>query len=254
MTDRSAACAALALLVSVSATGCTTRAGGTASAASVVRESGAIEKLSCAPGSALLRFTRLCQDQAAALILTESEPDNAAPDGCAWVVNEARVLGNGALLYRALRCNGRTAQLEFVRSARGASFDLAGSPFGPERWSHTVAVMFNVGTRDPKAVILEEARRLIDDPAESARCQVRRLDGDVAAPGDALVVDEVPIQPAEDIRSACGEYGYDGGAQSFWRVSQDFAWFFTLGNDTAPVDAASFTLIRRDEMGRWVRS
>ncbi len=249
MNYRSTACAALALAALLSTAGCITAAGGAASSAAVGREAP-----SCARGSARLPVTGLCQAQAAALVLSAPGPEADSADGCEWLVNEARMLENGALLYRALRCNGRTARLEFVPGARAASFDLVKSPWGQQEQPHTVAIMFDAEGQDAKAVILEAARRVIEDPAESARCRVRRLDGDVAAPEDALVVDEVPIPPSDGVRSACGEFGFDGGAQTFWRVSQNIAWFFSLGNDSPPVDSESFTLIRRDAAGRWVRA
>lgn len=250
MKNRATACAALAVSAMFSTTGCATAGGG---GAATTQAGAAAESPACSPRASVLPVTRLCQAQAAALIVAAAGPEAVSADGCEWVVNEAKILDKGALLYRALRCKGGTAQLAFVPGARAASFDLVRSPWGRQEGANTVAIMFDAGGQDAKAVILEAARRVIDDPAEGARCQVRRLDGDVAAPVDALVVDEVPIPPADGIRSACGGFGYDGGAQTFWRVSQDVAWFFTLGNDAAPVDAESFTLIRRDETGRWVR-
>jgi hypothetical protein len=207
----------------------------------------------CAPGSPVLAITKLCQEQANALLLSGGDPQEAAPEGCQWVVNEAKML-DGALLYRGLRCGDRTAQLEFTPGARAASFDLVGSPFGAVETSDTIAVMIDADRPDPHSAILEAALRVIEDPAERRRCQVRALNGDVAAPSDALVVDEVPIPRDEEVRSACGEFGFDGGSQAFWRVSQKVAWFFSLGNDTPPVDASSFTLIARDAAGQWVRS
>jgi hypothetical protein len=245
--------AVLGVFAAISIGGCTTERSGFATAAGQ-RGNSTIDGGRCSRSGPLLPVTRLCQEQAAALLVAASGPEAESADGCVWVVNEARILDGGALLYRALRCNGRTAQLEFVAGARAASFDLVKSPWGQQEQPHTVAIMFDAEGQDAKAVILAVARRAIEDPAESARCRVRRLDGDVAAPADALVVDEVPIPPEDGVRSACGEFGFDGGAQTFWRVSQNTAWFFSLGNDTAPVDAESFTLVRRDAAGRWVRS
>lgn len=210
--------------------------------------------LACALGGAVLPVTRLCQEQAEALLLSAGGDQEAAPDGCIWVVNEARMLGNGALLYRGLRCGSRTTRLEFTPSARAGTFDLVESPFGDLESPETIATMFNADRRDPSSAILEAARRVIDDPAERRRCQVRRLNGDVASPSDALVVDEVPVPQSEEVRSACGPFGFDGGSQAFWRVSQKIAWFFSLGNDSPPVDPTSFTLVRRNAAGRWVRS
>ncbi|RYD49651.1 MAG: hypothetical protein EOP60_13390 [Sphingomonadales bacterium] len=204
----------------------------------------------CAPNSAKLPITGLCQEQAAALLLASPGTQPTAPDDCTWVVNEAKVL-EGALLYRAAKCAEGTATLEFVPGARMASFDLAVSPYGKQSGADTIAQV--IDGKDGKAIILAEARRLIEDPVERARCQVREAKME-DWPADALVVDEVPIPEADGIRSACGEFGLDEGAQTFWRVSQGSAWFFRLGQETPVVDAASFTLVNRDAAGNWVRS
>jgi len=201
----------------------------------------------------MLKLTKLCQQQANALLLGGGA-DEAPPEGCTWTVNEAQVLDNAALLYRALRCGNRTTQLEFTPGARAGSFDMVSSPFGELEEPETIAKMFAAAGPDPRSAILEAALRAIDDPAERSRCKVRLLNGDVASPPDALVVDEVPTPPSDEVRSACGEFGFDGGSQAYWRLSQEVAWFFSLGNDTPPVDAQSFTLISRDGAGRWVRS
>lgn len=204
----------------------------------------------CAPGSTTLPVTGLCDAQASALLLASSGAQPAAPDGCTWEIAEAKVL-EGALLYRAAKCKEGTAKLEFVPGARMASFDLVASPYGPQPKPETIAQM--IGGDDPKATLLAEARRLVEDPAERARCQIRpaAMEG---WPADALVVDEVPAPPADGIRSACGEFGLDEGAQTFWRVSQGIAWFFQLGQESPVVDAGSFTIINRGADGKWVRS
>jgi len=237
--------AACAILLS----GCLTRAEQTSVGGRV-----AAAPTSCRSGGGRLPVTGLCQEEAAALLLGSGEASETGAPGCVWMVNEAPFLQGGALLYRAMRCNGRTARLEFTPGARAATFDLVQSPFGNAIERETIATMFDASGPDPKQAILEAARRQIDDPAERDRCHVRLLNGDVASPPDALVVDEVPMPQSEEVRSACGEFGYDNGAQTFWRISQQVAWFFRLGNDTAPVDAGSFTLLRRNQAGQWVRS
>ena len=258
MTNKAMLCAAVAV-VSLSACGQSTKTAQNtvqtnnvqaASASPTANQAAALP--ACAPGGETLPVTGLCQERAAALLLSAGGSQEQASDGCTWVVNEAKILDNGALLYRALRCNGRTAKLEFLPGARAASFELAESPWGPQPRRETVAAQFDAGN-DANATILEVARRVIEDPAEKARCQVRRLAIE-SSPADALVVDEVPAPPEDGVRSACGEFGYDGGAQTYWRVSQGSAWFFTLGNDSAPVDAASFTLLSKGADGQWVRS
>lgn len=205
----------------------------------------------CAPGSAKLPVTGLCESQAVALLLAAPGAQPAAPEDCTWVVGEAKVL-EGALLYRTAKCKDGTARLEFVPGARMSSFDLVESPYGPQEKPETMARMIG-SDGDVKATILAEARRLVEDKSEASRCQLRpaKMDG---WPEDALVVDEVPIPPADGIRNACGELGLDEGAQTFWRVSQNSGWFFQLGQETPMVDAGSFTLVKRDATGNWVRS
>jgi hypothetical protein len=201
----------------------------------------------------VLAITKLCQEQANALLLSGGGPQEAGPEGCTWVVNEAKLL-DGALLYRGLRCGNRTAQLEFTpgREPRASTSSLRRSASWKVRKPSPSLSMRTAPT--PHSAILEAALRVIEDPAERRRCRVRALNGDVASPSDALVVDEVPIPRDEEVRSACGPFGFDGGSQAFWRISQKVAWFFTLGNDTPPVDASSFTLVARDGAGQWVPS
>ncbi|RYE04516.1 MAG: hypothetical protein EOP61_00195 [Sphingomonadales bacterium] len=206
--------------------------------------------IECPPGSSTLPVTGLCQEQAAALLLSSPGAQPPAPDDCVWVINEAKVM-EGALLYRAAKCAAGTARLNFVSGSRMGSFDLAVSPYGEQAGHDTIAQV--IDGEDGKATILAEARRRVEDPAERARCQVReaKMDG---WPADALVVDEVAAPAADGIRSACGEFGLDEGAQTFWRVSQGSAWFFRLGQESPVVDAGSFTLLNRDAGGKWVRS
>ncbi|RYY24978.1 MAG: hypothetical protein EOP62_15100 [Sphingomonadales bacterium] len=235
--------AILLLLAAAATTGCNGKPAESNTPANVSAAAPA-----CAPGSATLPVTGLCEPQAAALLLGSP---GTAPDDCTWVVAEAKTPG-GALLYRAAKCAAGTAKLDFVPGARMASFDLVASPYGAEVERETIAQMLD-GTGG-KDAILAEARHRTDEAAEAARCQVRpaAMEG---WPADALVVDEVP-QPsdADGIRSACGEFGLDQGAQTFWRLSQNTAWFFRLGQESPVVDAVSFTLVNQDASGKWVRS
>ncbi len=206
----------------------------------------------CIPGSATLPITGLCEAQASALLLAPPGAQPAAPDGCTWIVSEAKVL-EGALLYRAAKCKGGIAKLDFVPGARIASFRMVASPYGPGSKPETIARM--IGGDDPKAAIVAEARQLVEDPAKRARCKLRAADVE-GWPSDALVVDEAPAPgpPADGIRAACGEFGLDQGAQTFWRVSQGVGWFFQLGQESPVVDAGSFTLVNRGADGSWVRA
>lgn len=68
------------------------------------------------------------------------------------------------------------------------------------------------------------------------------------------MVDEVPAPLADGIRSACGEFGLDEGAQTFWRLAQGTGWYFRLGQESPVIDVGSFTLVKRDPAGKWVQA
>lgn len=240
------ACSALAAL-----TGCNQPAGtanATANAAIGNATAASAPAVACAPGDPKLAVTGLCQAQAAALVFGTG---SAAPDGCGWTVNEAKTPENTAVLYRAAKCKDGTATLSFTVSAQGGSFDLTESPFGKlEGDSQT---MVQIADGSSKEAVLDFARKHIDDAKEAARCQLIPVANREDWPKDALVVDEVPTPPADGIRSACGTFGLDEGAQTFWRISQGTGWFFQLGQETPMVDAESFVMIKRDAAGEWVR-
>jgi hypothetical protein len=203
----------------------------------------------CAPGEAKLAVTGLCQLQAAALVLGTP---SAADKDCSWVVNEAKTAEDTAVLYRAAKCKDGTATLSFKASATGGSFALTESPYGKQE-GEPYAMVEIIAAPDKQA-ILDFARKHIEDAKESARCQVVPVANREGWPKDALVVDEVPTPTAVDgIRSACGTYGLDEGAQTFWRISQGTGWFFQLGQETPMVDATSFVMIKRDAAGQWAR-
>ena len=204
----------------------------------------------CPLGSATLPVTGLCEAQASALLLAAQGPQPAAPDDCSWTVNEAQLPGGGAVLYRAAQCNGRTAKLDHAAGTPMGKFMLTVSPYGG---SEAEDAMVQMAPAVDAAAILAIARAAVTDPAERARCQMRAVATE-GRPSDALVVDEVPIPPSDEIRGACGPYGLDEGSQTFWRLSQGHGWFFQLGQETPVVDAGSFTLVRRDAAGNWVRS
>ncbi len=205
----------------------------------------------CLPADPALSATGLCAPAATALLLSAPGTPPTAPEGCSWIVSDAQITNDTALLYRAARCKGGTARLNYAAGQPLARFVLATSAYGdtpdpnePLAWMMPAA---------DAAAVSAFVRASIQDPAERARCSARpaTMEG---WPADALVVDEAPIHPTDGIRSACGEYGLDEGAQTFWRVAQGNGWYFRLGQESPVVDAGSFTLVKRDATGAWVRS
>lgn len=100
---------------------------------------------------------------------------------------------------------------------------------------------------DARTAIRGFARQAIEDRKEAAGCEVRlaKVNG---WPGDALVVDvseaEAAKAPQNELRSACGPYGYTDDAVMFWRPSGRHALWFNLGQDIAEVDAGSFVVVK----------
>lgn len=202
-----------------------------------------------------LPVTRLCQTEAAALLLPAPDAPPPPPNGCTWVINETAA-GSAAVLYRAAQCDGRVTMLDITPGPRVAVMAYTILAMLNPRYGDVphdpVVTLFDTGTADPRTRILEEARHAAADQAEAAHCQVRAYGN--PEPSDALVVDVVPIpRNVDGVRTACGRYGLDEDSQTFWRVSQHTAWFFELGQETPGVDPESFTIVHRDGT-RWVRS
>lgn len=62
---------------------------------------------------------------------------------------------------------------------------------------------------------------------------------------------EAAKAPQDEPRSACGRYGFDGDAASFWRVFQGRSWFFDLGQVPWQIDPGSFTIMAKNSDGAW---
>jgi hypothetical protein len=205
----------------------------------------------CAPGDAKLPVTGLCQAQATALLLAASGAQATAPEGCSWSVEEAAMTDRTALLYRGARCKERSTKLKFVPGTPLGRFLILASPY--EDAPADDAPLASLTLAENPAALLGIVRAQVKDPAERARCQLRpaAIEG---WPADAQVVDEVPPPPADGVRSACGPLGLDEDSQTFWRLSQNRAWFFELGQESAIVDPGSFTIVNKDKSGAWLRA
>lgn len=185
-----------------------------------------------------------------ALAPAEAASLGADAKDCSWAVNETALGPDEAILYRALSCKGVTARLEYAGGAHSASLTLATSAFGANPGAELVRV-FTADPADPQAAL----RGLIAaaPAAERARCEVQpaaRADW----PKDALVIGykkAFASAVSDGVVHVCGPYGLDTGAQTYWRIQQGYAWFFTLGQDVAEIDPAAITLFRKGADGAW---
>ena len=200
--------------------------------------------------------TGLCRADAGSYLRLAAGPRPEAPKGCTWVVNEMPMPGDKYLLYFAAKCNGKMTTLDFAGGAHKSELSYAVSTMGTAKGEKVVEI-WGAEPGDPKKAVLIHAREMIKNPKEAAQCQTRAA-GFEGWPADALVVDigaaEAAKLPKDGPRSACGPYGLDEDSQTFWRVFQGFSWFFNLGQDSLEIDPGSFTIVRKDDRGKWIVS
>jgi hypothetical protein len=180
-----------------------------------------------------------------------------APAGCDWTMQETSFYDpdvEQVLLFRALKCNGVTTQLERAGGAHSASLDYVASALYPAAagGDHSPVRIFGDGVRDGRGVIGELSEAI--PAAERATCEIQPAGND-HWPEDALVIAPNAAArarlPHDEPIAACGPYGLDEDSQTFWRVFQGYAWFFELGQDTMDIDPASFLLMRKGADGTW---
>lgn len=200
----------------------------------------------CRNGGDRLPESGMCKDAAINTLNLGSGDAPILPDGCSWQIQESR-MAMDILLYMAASCDGKTSKLAIGVGAQQVEMTLEESALGLPTDDDQTPVI-RVITSDPDAPYanLEYfTKAAVDDPAEAANCVARPagLDG---WPEDAIVVD-IKNPPAEDEdgpRSACGPYGFAGDNTQYWRVFNDFAWFFDLGQDAyQDIDVRSLTLV-----------
>lgn len=166
--------------------------------------------------------------------------------------------GGEYLLYLAAECKGKVTALEFEGGAHMAHLSYVTSALaGDVVKGQKVVEIGSAEPSAPNAAVLTITRAAIKNGTEAAKCQVRPAK--IAGwPADAVVVDvsaaEAAKAPKDEPRTACGPYGLDEDSQRFWRVFQGFAWFFELGQDEMEIDPGSFTIVRKDDRGNWVRA
>jgi hypothetical protein len=207
----------------------------------------------CPDDGPRLPGTGVCQGRAFAYLDDNmGARDPSLPPDCSWTINETMLPGDEALLYRAMTCKGVTTKLAYAGGAHHASISYETSAvFGDGGKGHDLIQLF--GTEpDPQGALKAEIAAL--PKAERANCEIHPagIDG---WPSDALVIG--PTKPArakisdDGPISACGKYGVDEDATTYWRVKQGFAWFFDLGQDDTDFDPASITVIAKGADGSW---
>jgi hypothetical protein len=212
----------------------------------------------CADDGPRFPISKLCVGRSINYLDDANKLITDAPDGCSWTMQETAFPfpdSEGVLLFRALSCKGVTSQLEFHGGAHSAALGYVASALYPDAVKSNVEPVriFGGPDQDPKAAI-EALKVSIADKAERASCVLEPAGIDVW-PHDALVIRPNAKARAkarkDEPLAACGEFGVDEDSQTFWRVFQGYAWFFSMGQDTMDFDPASFTLMRKGADGSW---
>lgn len=208
----------------------------------------------CPDDGARLPVTGICAGRASAYLDPSVELIADTPDGCTWGFTELPFpLGDEALVYRALSCNGVTTALQFHGGARSAALGYAASAlYAPDLPDSEPVRIFVSDPADPQKVLRDLFEGIPE--AERARCQIRPLTLS-GAPADALVIEysdaERAREPMDEPITMCGEFGRDEDAASFWRIFGGYAWFFSLGQDITDFDPNSFMMFRKAADGSW---
>lgn len=217
----------------------------------------------CPDDGPRLPYTGICAGRAVNYLTGTATYGEYLPDpSCEWVVNEAQVIED-ALLYRALRCKGVTAQLEFAGGAHWAQLMVVRSALNaaygkkPDVSDPPPLVWFN--TIDPGNVMQELDGRSRQDTGAALRgrtCAIKKADP--ATSPDGYVFDITAADPkyAEQQQGPtppqCGPFSAGDGVVRFWRVLGDYAFLFDLSADIyQDIDPNTLTLLRKDASGNW---
>jgi hypothetical protein len=211
-----------------------------------VEQADALEGTECRNGGSRLELSGICEDAALATLNMAGGSEPMLMEGCSWELQETQ-FASDVLIYRAASCQGTTSRLEFSSGAQQAELRLETSALGLPTGADSEPLI-RVISSDPDAPTANLeffTRNAMDDAAEAENCFARpaNLEG---WPTDAIVVDikDAPQFDEDGPRSACGPYGFHGGEMQYWRVFNDFSWFFSLGQDGyQDIDMSSLTLI-----------
>jgi len=223
------------------------------------------DALGCPDDGPRLPYTGICQGRAINYFPQYGDYDarNQPDPACDWVVNEVQVVED-ALLYRALRCKGVTAQLEYAGGAHWAQLMVKRSAIAaaygdnPEPADPPPLVWFN--WIDPANVAhdLDMRSRLgFEQEIGSHLCAI--MPADPATSPDGYAFDVTPADPAYweqregPTPPLCGPFSEGDGVVRFWRVLGDYAFLFDLSADIyQDIDPNSLTLLKKDPKGGWL--
>ncbi len=208
----------------------------------------------CADDGPRFPITHLCVGRSVNYLDTDNFMVIEAPADCEWVMQESAMPGDDeALIYRALKCKGVTTTLELHGGAHSAALGYAKSAlFGDPAPEHEPVRMFPTDPADPQKAIRDLFETIPE--AERASCEIQPAGMD-GWPKDALVIRPNEAArakfPKDEPLATCGPFGVDEDSQTFWRISQGFAWFVELGQDTPDFDAGSITIFKKGADGSW---
>ena len=201
----------------------------------------------CRNGGPKLAGSGMCRDAAIATLNIVSGEAPLLPENCSWELQETAFAAD-YLIYLAASCDGKTSKLGFAGGARTAQLYIETSAIGAFEGGDTNewAPITIIGSdpEAPTANLLSFVRAGMEDEDAASDCIVRSASVD-GWPEDAFVVDEAsPRLTPNEPRFACGPYGYTEDSTQYWRVFDNFSWFFDLGQDAyQDFDPRSLTLI-----------
>jgi hypothetical protein len=217
----------------------------------------------CPDDGPRLPVTGLCAGRAVNYLTGSPTYGDYLPDpSCEWVVNEVQVIED-ALLYRALRCNGVTSQLEYAGGGQWAQLMVVRSALNavyggqPDVSDPKPAVWFNwIDPSDVEGQLDMRSRLGFEAELSGRSCAIERADPAVSP--DGWVFDITPSDPMyaqreqEPMGAQCGPFSYGDGSVRFWRVLGDNAFLFDMSADVyQDFDPNSVTLLRKDASGAW---
>jgi hypothetical protein len=215
----------------------------------------------CPDGSTRFSVTGLCLADAEALMAPGITPDAiaAAAEGCTWQTRELALPGDEALLYKSLTCGERATELAFRGGADHAMLGYVSSGMSPEVPADYAPVKV-FATEGGKADILAKVREGTEDAAEANACTLTVIEPGGLLPAGAIQADVTPAFRAAnpgrfgDGAGACGVYGVLADAPRYWLQRGPVSFLFDYGQDLPDVMPGSFTVMKKDEAGAWVKA
>lgn len=192
----------------------------------------------------------ICQGRGVNYLNIVEGTQPALLDGCDWKLNETPLPAGDYLLYLAASCGENISQLDFAVGAHFAEVSVARSALSNGEPGSLIIRVGSADDSDPHKNILQYVEDEMQDPVASAQCNVRS--GYEGWPADALIVDNMSEEEAaqsQEMRSACGDFGFNGESQAYWRVFDGYSWFFDLGQDAyQDIDPRSLTIVTAEDL------